>query len=90
MSKTDYLTGGDEAKETTKNVMGLFEERTNESKEENITLGEQDAAWTRFPGLLLGEPEYTNKRISQWVGAWTKVKTRLNRTRLTKKTPCPA
>ena len=41
----------DVARDTTKRAMGLFEGKTNASKEENITLGETSAAGTRFLGL---------------------------------------
>ena len=59
----------DVARDTTKRVMGLFEEKTNESKEENITLGETSAAGTRFLGLWLGEAEDTRVRLQRGMGA---------------------
>ena len=76
----------DVARDTTKRVMGLFEEKTNASKEENITLGETSAVGTRFLGLWLGEAEDTRVRLQRWMGAWTKVKRRLKNSRLTKRT----
>ena len=76
----------DVARDTTKRVMGLFEEKTNDSKEENITLGETSAAGTRFLGLWLGEAEDTKVRLQRGMGAWTKVKRRLKNSRLTKRT----
>ena len=76
----------DVARDTTKRVMGLFEEKTNDSKEENITLGKTSAAGTRFLGLWLGEAEDTKVRLQRGMGAWTKVKRRLKNSRLTKRT----
>ena len=59
----------DVARDTTKRVLGLFEEKTNESKEQNITLGENSAAGTRFLGLWLGEAEDTKVRLQRGMGA---------------------
>ena len=73
------------AKNTTKRIMGLFEEKTNESKEEDIILGEPSAAETRFLGTWIGEIEDTNTRVKRGMGAWSKVKRRLKHSRLTKK-----
>ena len=78
--------GMDVARDTTKRVMGLFEEKTNESKEENITLGETSAAGTRLLGLWLGEAEDTRVRLQRGMGAWTKVKRRLKNSMLTERT----
>ena len=74
------------AKNTTKRIMGLFEEKTNESKEEDIILGEPSAAETRFLVTWIGEIEDTNTRVKRSMGAWSKVKRRLKHSRLTKKT----
>ena len=74
------------ARNTTKRVMGLFEEKTNVSKEENITLGETSAAGTRFLGFWLGEAEDTRVRLQHGMGACTKIKRRLKNSRLTKRT----
>ena len=74
------------SQETPPRVMDLFEEKTNASKEENITLGETSAAGTRFLGFWLGEAEDTRVRVQRGMGAWTKVKRRLKNSRLTKRT----
>ena len=76
----------DEARTTTRKVMKLFEETTNEAKEENVTFGERDAANIRFLGVWLGEEEDTRTRIKRRMGAWWKVKRRLNYSRFTKRT----
>ncbi|XP_075256680.1 uncharacterized protein LOC142349151 [Convolutriloba macropyga] len=74
------------AENTTKRIMGLFEEKTNEAKGEDIILGEPSAAETRFLGTWIGEIEDTNTRVKRGMGAWSKVKRRLKHSRLTKKT----
>ena len=79
-------TNMEAAKQTTKEVMKLFEEKINDSKEENVTLGEPSAAGTRVLGIWPGEKEDTNARVRRGMGAWAKVKRRLKHSRLTKRT----
>ena len=54
---TTILSGAaqmDKVREKTKKIMSFFEERTNDSKEENLVMGEESAANTRFLGMWPG------------------------------------
>ena len=56
-------------KETTKRIMELFEEKTNDAKEENITFGSSEADETCFLGVRLGEAVDLKRRTRRAMGA---------------------
>ena len=60
-----------------KDVMGQFEERTNESKEEVVDFGMEAAGGVRMLGCWMGWKEDVDNRLARAGRAWFSVKKRL-------------
>ena len=79
--ESELRTGADEVKR----VMGEFEERNNEDKEEEHFFGREESEGTRMLGCWLGTKEDGRNRIRRAGGLWHKVKAQLRHTRLSKR-----
>ena len=66
----------DEGKQIIQKVMGEFEERTNESKEEKIEFGARDSEEIRMLGTYMGNEHDTKMRIKRAARTWMHIKKR--------------
>ena len=71
--------------EVIKEVMGRFEERNNDNKEEALVFGDVDSGKVRMLGTWLGWKEGVDNRIARAGRAWFAVRGRLIGSRLSKK-----
>ena len=76
----------EEGKQIIEKVMGEFEERTNESKEEKMEFGERDSEEIRMLGTYMGNEHDTNMRIKRAARTWMQIKKRFMKCKLSKKT----
>ena len=74
-----------EGVEVVKRVMGRFEERNNEEKEEEHRFGREECGGTRMLGSWLGPREDLRNRIKRANGLWYRVRAQLKNTRLSKR-----
>lgn len=68
-----------------KEVMGRWEERNNEDKEEELEFGEEEAEEIRMLGSWIGPEADVKNRIKRANGVWWRVKGQLKGSRMTKK-----
>jgi len=68
-----------------KEVMGKFEERNNEDKEEALVFGDRDSEGIRMLGSWMGPEEDIRNRIRRANGLWAKVRGQLKGSRLSKR-----
>ena len=78
--KRELPTGVNE----TKVVMGKFEERNNEDKEEYLDFGTEESNNIRMLGVWLGETEDVKQRLKRAGAAWVKIRNQLKGSRLSK------
>ena len=76
----------EEGKQIIEKVMGEFEERTNESKEEKMEFGAKDSEEIRMLGTYMGNEHDTNMRIKRAARTWMQIKKRFLKCKLSKKT----
>ena len=76
----------EESKQIIEKVVGEFEERTNESKEEKMEFGAEDSEEIRKLGTYMGIEHNTNMRIKRAARTWMKIKKKFMRCKLIKKT----
>ena len=69
----------------TKIVMGHFEERNNDDKEEICDFGTAESNNIRMLGVWLGEEEDVRQRLKRAGGAWIKIKSQLKGSKMSKK-----
>ena len=69
----------------TKEVMGKFEERNNDDKEEILEFGTEESNKIRMLGVWLGEEEDIKQRLKRAGAAWIKVKNQLKGSKLSKR-----
>ena len=69
----------------TKEVMGWFEERNNDSKEEKLLFGEEESGKVRMLGSWMGWSEDVKQRLKRGGRAWWMTKQRLKGSRISKK-----
>ena len=67
-----------------KKEMDRFEERNNEDKEEELVFGTNDGDKIRVLGSYLGPADIVRQRIKRAGAAWSKVRSRLKGSRLSK------
>ena len=75
----------EEGVKITKEVMGMFEERNNDDKEELLIFGEEEGDKVRMLGCYIGVNEDLKQRVKRAGHAWSQVKPRLKGSKLTKK-----
>ena len=75
----------EEGVEVTKRVMGSFEERNNDDKEEGLVFGSEESGGVRMLGCWMGWKEDVAQRLSRARGAWGKLKRRLKGSKMSKK-----
>lgn len=68
-----------------KRVMGEFEEKNNEDKEEEHMFGKEECDGTRMLGCWMGPKEDGRNRIKRANGLWHKVKAQLKNSRVSKR-----
>ena len=71
--------------QATKDVMGWFEERNNDGKEESLMFGTEGSGKIRMLGSWMGWSEDVKERLKRGGRAWWKTKQRLKGTRISKK-----
>ena len=76
----------DEGKQIIQKVMGEFEERANESKEEKIEFGARDSEEIRMLGTYMGNEHDTKMRIKRAARMWMQIKKRFMKCKLSRKT----
>ena len=76
----------EEGKQIIEKVMGEFEERTNESKEEKMEFGAKDSEEIRMLGTYMENEHDTNMRIKRAARIWMQKKKRFLKCKLGKKT----
>ena len=76
----------EEGKQIIEKVMGEFEERTNESKEEKMEFGAKDSEEIQMLGTYMGNEHDTNMRIKRAARIWMQIKKRFLKCKLSKKT----
>ena len=64
----------EEGKQIIEKVMGEFEERTKESKEEKMEFGAKDSEEIRMLGTYMGNEHDTNMRIKRAARTWMQIK----------------
>ena len=69
----------------TKEIMGKFEERNNNHKEEILEFGKEGSNNIRMLGSYMGFKEDVNQRVRRGGAAWNKVKRQLKGSKLPKK-----
>ena len=69
----------------TKAIMGKFEERNNDDKEEVLEFGTEESNEIRMLGVWLGEEEDVKQRLKRAGHSWMKIKNQLKGSRLSKK-----
>ena len=67
----------EEGVKTVKKVMGDFEEKNNEDKEEFLNFGEDDSGEIRMLGCWMGWKEDVEQRLGRARKAWWKMRSRL-------------
>ena len=67
---------------TMKEVMGRFEERSNDQKEECLDFYMEESDSIRVLGLWVGTKEDVNMRLQRAGDPWAKVKEQMKNTRL--------
>ena len=75
-----------EGKQIIQKVMGEFEERTNESKEEKMVFGARDSEEIRMIGTYMENEHDTKMRIKRAARTWMQIKKRFMKCKLSKKT----
>ena len=75
----------DEGVQTTKEVMGWFEERNNDGKEERLVFGEEESKKIRMLGCWMGWSEDVSQRLKRGGRAWWITKQRLKGSKITKR-----
>ena len=68
-----------------KEVMGRWEEKNNEDKEEKVEFGTEEGGKVRILGSWIGGKEDVNNRIRKAGGLWCKVKAKLKGSRLSRR-----
>ena len=68
-----------------KEVMGRWEERNNEDKEERVEFGTEEGGEVRILGSWIGGKEDVTNRIKRAGGLWWKVKAKLRGSRLSRR-----
>ena len=76
----------DEGKQIIQKVMGEFEERTNESKEEKMEFGARDSEEIPMLVTYMGNEHDTKMRIKREARTWMQIKKRFMTCKLSKKT----
>ena len=71
--------------ETTKEVMGWFEERNNDNKEEELIFGEESSGKIRMLGSWMNWKEDLEERVKRGNRAWWKTRQRLKGARISKR-----
>ena len=69
---------------TVKEVMARFEEKNNDDKEEELIFGTEESKKIRMLGSWLGPEEDLKQRKKRGWAAWTKIKSQLKGSRLSK------
>ena len=67
----------EESKQIIQKVMGEFEERTNEAKEETMEFGARDSEEIRMLGTYMGNEHDTEMRIKRAASTWMQIKEEL-------------
>ena len=67
-----------------KEVMGRFEERNNDGKEEELFFGGGDSGQVRMLGSWMGWKEDVDQRLKRGSKTWWKTKKRLNGAKISK------
>ena len=67
----------EEGKQIIQKVMGEFEERTNEAKEETMEFGARDSEEIRMLGTYMGNEHDTKMRIKRAASTWMQIKEEL-------------
>ena len=75
----------EEGTEIIKRIMGEFEEKNNDDKEEKLEFGSEEGKKIRMLGSWIGPEEDIKNRKKRAGALWWKVKNRLRNTRLSKK-----
>ena len=75
----------EEGVRVTKEVMGWFEEKNNDGKEERLVFGEEESGKIRMLGSWMGWSEDISQRLKRGGRSWWKTKQRLKGSRITKK-----
>ena len=76
----------EEGKQIIEKVMGEFEKRTNESKEEKMEFGTKDSEEIRMLGTYMGNEHDTKMRIKREARTWMQIRKRCMKCKLSKKT----
>ena len=71
--------------EVTKTVMGSFEERNNDDKEESLEFGSDESGRVRMLGTWLGWKEDVDKRLARAGKSWFALRNRLIGSKMSKK-----
>ena len=71
--------------EVTKEVMGWFEERNNDDKEEVVEFGSEESGNTRMLGTWLGWDEDVKNRLTRAGKAWFRLRNKLVGSKMSKK-----
>ena len=69
----------------TKEVMGWFEERNNDGKEESLDFGEEESGKIRMLGCWMGWKQDVDERLKRAGKAWWKTRSRLKGAKFSKK-----
>ena len=69
----------------TKEVMGWFEERNNDGKEESLDFGEEESGKIRMLGCWMGWKQDVDERLKRAGKAWWKTRNRLKGAKFSKK-----
>ena len=75
----------DQGVEKTKEVMGWFEERNNDDKEERLDFGEEESKKIRMLGCWMGYKEDVDERLKRASKAWWKTRNRLKGAKFSKR-----
>ena len=75
----------DDGKQIIQKVMGEYEEKTNESKEEKMESGARDGKEIRMLGKYMGNKHDTKMRIKRAARAWMQIMKRFMKCKLSKK-----
>ena len=76
----------EEGKQIIEKVMGEFEERTNESKEEKMEFGAEDIEEIRILGTYMGNEQDTEMQIKRAARTRMQIKERFRKCKLSRKT----
>ena len=76
----------DEVTQVMKENLTLFEERTNDAKEEKARLGTMEANNIRMLGVYLGRKEDISQRLKRGALIFARIRKRFTKSRLSKRT----